>query len=126
MFAIVPIVVVVVPIAFGAPAMLVFIPPTMIATPAIFTSLVQFMASVFRLTALAAMMLDGFMKTMVGLGDAPLAVIVIGAQTRGAGKEQESGQRGASQSNLARSKNSRSECSLHSVLSSPLSCSNEA
>src|SRR4029077_14765797 len=88
------IVVVVVPIAIGMQTMLVFIPPTMSAAPAIFARLVQFMASVVRLPALTPMTLDGFVKMMIGPGDAPLASVVIGAQTRSPGEEQESRQRG--------------------------------
>ena len=89
MFAIVPVVIVVIPVALGAPTVTVFIPPAMIAGVAILASFVQLMASVFGLAALASMMLDGFMEAMIRFGDAPLA-IVIGAQTRSAGEEQES------------------------------------
>src|SRR6266436_1687807 len=112
------IVIVVVPIAVGVPTMLVFIPPAMSAVPAIFARFVQFMASVVRLLALTPMMFDGLMKTMIGPGDAPLASIVIGAQTRCAGEEQKARQRCASQHYFPDSKNSRLKFGLHLDLSS--------
>ena len=89
-FAIVAVVIVVIPVAVGAPPMPVFIPPTMTAAPAIFASFVQLLASVIRLPAVTAMMLDSFVKTMIGFRDTALATIVIGAQTRCADEEQES------------------------------------
>jgi hypothetical protein len=114
------IVVVVVPIAIGMPTMLVFIPPTMSAVPAILARLVQFMASVVRLPALTPMTLDGFVKMMIGPRDAPLASVVIGAQTRSAGEEQESRQRGAGQHHFPDGENSRQQFGLHPVVSSIL------
>lgn len=119
MFAIVPVVIVVVPVALGAPTVTVFIPPAMIAGVAILASFVQLMASVVGLAALASMMLDGFMETMIRPGDTLLA-IVIGAQTRRAGKEQESRQGCAGQRDFCYSKNPRLKFSLHPVLSSNL------
>jgi hypothetical protein len=93
MVAIVFIVIAVVPVVLGVPTMLVFIPPTMIVAPAIITRFAQLMPSFVRLLAFASVMLDGFMKMMVRLGDSLLATVVIGAQTRSAGEEQESRQR---------------------------------
>jgi hypothetical protein len=93
MFAIVPVVIVVIPIAVGAPTVAVFIPPAMVAGVAILAGFVQLMASVFGLATLAPMMLDGFVKTVIRLGDAPLATVLIGAQTRSASEEQKSRQR---------------------------------
>jgi hypothetical protein len=114
------IVVVVVPVAIGMPTMLVFIPPAMSAVPAIFAGLVQFMASVVRLPALTPMTLDGFVKMMIGPRNAPLASVVIGAQTRSAGEEQESRQRGAGQHYFSDGENSRQKFGLHPVVSSIL------
>jgi hypothetical protein len=114
------IVVVVVPVAIGMPTMLVFIPPTMSAVPAILARLVQFMASVVRLPALTPMTLDGFVKMMIGPRNAPLASVVIGAQTRSAGEEQESRQRGAGQHYFSDGENSRQKFGLHPVVSSIL------
>src|SRR5216684_9226792 len=107
--------VMVVPIVVGVPTMLVFIPPAMGAVPAIFARFVQFVPSLIGLFAFAPVMLDGFMKTMIGPGDAPLASVVIGAQTRRAGEEQE-----ARQHCFPDSKNSRLKFGLHPVLSSIL------
>jgi hypothetical protein len=73
--------------------MLVFIQPAMIAGVAILASFVQFVARFFRLAAVATVILNGFMKTMVSLGDTPLATVLIGSQTRRAAEEQESRQR---------------------------------
>ena len=96
--------IVVVPIAVGVPTMLVLIPPAMGAVPAIVARFVQFMPRMIRLFAFAAVMLDGFMKTVIGLGDAPLTIVVIGAQTWGAGEEQESRKRGAGDGDFCHAK----------------------
>jgi len=82
------VVIVVVPIVLGVPTMLVFIPPAMGAVPAIVTRFVQFVPSLISLFAFATVTLDGFMKTVIGPADAPLTIVVIGAQTRRAGEEQ--------------------------------------
>jgi hypothetical protein len=116
MFAIVPVVIVVIPVTLGAPTMLVFIPPAMVAGVAILAGFVQFVASLVSLAAVAAMVFNGFMKTMIRLGDAPLATIFIGAQTRSAGEEQETRQRRTGQRYLPGSKNSRLKFGLHPVL----------
>ena len=79
------IVIAVVPIVVGVPTMPVFVPPPVKVRKAIFARFVQFMAGVVRLLTLTPMMFDGYMKTMIGPGNAPLASIVIGAQTRRAG-----------------------------------------
>jgi hypothetical protein len=86
------VVVVVIPIAFRAPAMPVFIPPTFVAVPALLACLTQLSTRMLRLSALAAVMLDGVMKTMIGLGDTSLASAVIRAQTRRPGEKQEPGE----------------------------------
>jgi hypothetical protein len=112
------IVVAVVPIAVGVPTMPVFVPPTVKVRKAILARFMQFMASVVRLLTLTPMMFDGLMKTMIGPGDAPLASIVIGAQTWRAGEEQKARQCGASQHYFPDSKNSRLKFGLHQVLSS--------
>jgi hypothetical protein len=114
--AIVSIVVAVVPVVLGAPPMLVLIPPAMIATPTIFARFVQLVPSFVRLLALAPMMLDGFMEMMIRLRDAPLASVIIGAQTRSPGEEQKSRQRSTGQRDFSRSKNSRLQFCMHPVL----------
>ncbi len=85
--------------------MLVFVPPAVIAVPAILARFVQFMTRVIGLAAVAAMIFDGFMKTMIGLGDAPLAIFVR-SQTWGASEEQETRKCRTSQRDLPGSKNS--------------------
>jgi hypothetical protein len=124
MVAIVFIVIAVVPVVLGVPTMLVFIPPTMIVAPAVIARFPQFVTRTVRLLALASVMLDGFMKMMIRLGDSLLATVVIGAQTRGAGEEQESRQRSAGEryfshaknSYFSRPKNSGLQLCLHPVL----------
>ena len=87
MFAIVPIVVVIIPITVGAPTVTVLIPPATVSCVAILAGFVQIVPCFVGLTALASMMLNGFMKTMIGPGNA-LLTIIIGAQTRSAGENQ--------------------------------------
>jgi hypothetical protein len=113
-FAIITIVIVVVPVALGAPTMTIFIPPAMIAAPAIFARFAQVMARSLGLFAIAAMMLDGFVKTMIRFGNALLAIVVGGAQTWSAA-EQESRKRRTGQRDPSSFENSRQFC-LHSVL----------
>jgi hypothetical protein len=115
MFAIVAVVIVIVPVAVGAPTMAIFIPPAMAVIPAILARFAQLGARMIRLPALASMMLDRFVKTMVSLGNAVLA-IVIRAQTRSACEEQESRQRRTGQRDFSRPENSRLQFCLHPVL----------
>jgi hypothetical protein len=115
---VIAVMIVVVPIALGMPTVPVLVPPLVKVRKAILARFVQFMASVVRLLTLTPMMLDGFMKAMIGPGDAFLAIVVIGAQTRCAGEEQKASQRGASQHYFPDSKNSRLKFGLHQVLSS--------
>jgi zinc transporter ZupT len=110
------IVVVVIPIAVGAPTMTVFVPPTMTVIPAILAGLAQLGASVFGLLAFASMVLDRLMKAMVGFGNASLAIVLTGAQSRCAAEEQKSRQCRPGQRDFARAKNSRVKFYLHPVL----------
>jgi hypothetical protein len=115
MFAIVPIMIVIIPIAIGAPTVAVFIPPTMVARVAILAGFVQIMASLLSLAAVATMVFNGFMETMIRPGNALLAII-IGAQTRNASEEQESRHGCSGQREFCCSKNSRFQSCLHPVL----------
>jgi len=72
----VAIVVVVIPIAIGVPAVAVFIPPAMPLVPAAFARLVQIAARTIGLPAVPAVMLHGFVESVVRPGDTPLASIV--------------------------------------------------
>ena len=73
--------VVVVPISIRMPAMLMFIPPSMVGIPAMLTCFVQIVAPLLSLLALVAVMLNSFVKSVVSSRDASLA-IVIGIQVR--------------------------------------------
>jgi len=76
MLAIVPIVIVIIPIAVRAPTVTVFIPPAMVAGVTILAGFVELTASLVGLTAVATMVFNGFMKTMIGPGNALLATII--------------------------------------------------
>ena len=88
-YASVAIVVVFVPIVFGAPAMLVFIPPPVLLAPATFAGFVQLAALMISLSAVASVLLDGLVKLMLGMLDAPLASVgIFGMSTRHCGEPQ--------------------------------------
>ena len=119
MFAIVSIMIVIIPVALGAPTVTVFIPPTMVAGVAIFAGFVELTARLVSLTAVAAMVFNGFMETMIRPGNALLAV-VISAQRRSAGEKQKSRQCSPGQREFSCSKNCRLKFCLHPVPSSIL------
>jgi len=81
----------VIPIAVGAPPTAIFVPPAMTVLPAVLARFPQMVASVIGLAALASMMLDSFMKTMIRSRNTLLAIIV-GPQSWRACEEQKSGQ----------------------------------
>jgi hypothetical protein len=64
----------VVPITVVMPAAIIFIPPPMMGAVAILAGLVQFVPRAIRLAAVPAMMLDSFMKVVVGSSDAVLTL----------------------------------------------------
>ena len=70
------IVVVVIPIAIGMPAVVVFVPPAVPFLPAAFPRFMQFVPRMLRLPAVPAVMLLGFVQFVVRLGDAALAITV--------------------------------------------------
>jgi hypothetical protein len=72
----VAVVIVVIPIAIGVPTVAVFVPPAMAFSPAALTRFAQFMARVIRLPAVPAVVLDGFVQSMVRFEDTSLATIV--------------------------------------------------
>jgi hypothetical protein len=87
----VAIVVVIIPIAIGTPAMAVFVPPAVPFVPAAFPRFVQFVPRMLRLLAVPAVMLHGFVDFVVRLGDAALAITVaIRECTRRSGKGHQS------------------------------------
>ena len=70
------IVVMLIPITICVPAVRIFVPPAVLVFPAIGACFGKFVAPVFRLAALPAVVLNGFMELVVRLDDAFLAVIV--------------------------------------------------
>ena len=70
------IVVMIVPVVMGAPAMSIFVPPAVIVIPAIVAGRSQLGAPFFGLRAVPAMFFGGFMKFMIGVLGALLAVVV--------------------------------------------------
>ena len=71
------VVVVFVPVALGVPAVLVFIPPAMMLTPATFPHFVQFAAFVIGLAAVAAVAFNSLVKFMLGVSDATLTAVDV-------------------------------------------------
>ena len=71
------VVVVVVPIAFRMPAVLVLIPPPMPFTPATFSRLVQFTTLMFRLCAVSSVSLNCLMELMVRVSDSALTSVDV-------------------------------------------------
>ena len=90
------VVVVLVPIAIGVPAVVVFIPPAMLLTPATLARVVQFTTLVICLSAVASMALDGLVEFMLCVDDSTLtAVDVFGVKSRHSAEKQGCGQDGA-------------------------------
>jgi hypothetical protein len=83
------VVIVVVPIVIRMPAMIVFIPPFMFRGPTVLPRFVQLVAPTFRLLALIAMVLDGFVQIVIGFRNAVLAV--VSAHVRSACKYEKTG-----------------------------------
>ena len=84
---VVEIVVVIVPITIGVPAVPIFIPPAVVVFIAVGAGFPEFVPPVFGFRALHAVVLDGFMKFMVCLGDALLTILVRADNRRGHEKE---------------------------------------
>src|SRR5260370_35064367 len=83
----VAIMIVVIPIAIGVPAAAVFVPPAVPLVPAAFPLLTQFVPGVVRLSAVPAVILDGFVESVVRLRDAALASIVFIGGTPGCSRQ---------------------------------------
>src|SRR2546423_8487151 len=98
-FVLVALVVFVAPVALRAPAAFIFIPPAMVGRPAMLASLAKLRALVLSLAAAIAVAFNGFMEFMVVLGNALLALVLIGTKV-GRGEEHESRKRGARQQRL--------------------------
>jgi hypothetical protein len=86
-------VVVLVPITFGAPAVLVLVPPAMLLTPATLSRFVQFAPLVISLPAVPSVSLDGLVKFMLSVSNSPLAAVnVFCVHAWRSGKQQGCGQ----------------------------------
>lgn len=73
----VAVVIALVPVAFGAPAMFMFIPPSMLLTPATLARFVQFPPFVLSLPAVASVPFNGLVKFMLGVLNSSLAAVDI-------------------------------------------------
>src|SRR5204862_6014740 len=80
----VTIMVMVIPIALGAPAVFVFIPPAVPLVPALLPGFMQLMPRTMRLSAVPSVMLHGCVEFVVRVGSAALASMVVfgGGRTR--------------------------------------------
>jgi hypothetical protein len=76
------IVIAVIPIPFGAPSLLVFIPPPVTSIPAPLPLFAQFVAGAFCLPAVAAVMLDCLVQSVVRSGHTLPAVVILGSRAR--------------------------------------------
>jgi hypothetical protein len=72
------VVIMVIPIPLGTPAMRIFVPPSVTFVPAALPCLVQFVPPSLCLLTLASVVPNGFMQIMVGPFDSPLAIIRSG------------------------------------------------
>jgi membrane-bound metal-dependent hydrolase YbcI (DUF457 family) len=89
----VAVVIVIVPVAVIMPTVAVFIPPAVVRVPAPFARFTQFVPRVVRLPTVPAMMLDGFVESMIRFHDSPLTMIVIGVSPRRRRECQQANQR---------------------------------
>jgi hypothetical protein len=88
------VVVVIIPIAIGVPAVAILIPPAVIGIPAVLASFPQFMAGVLCLLTLPAVVFGGLVEPVIGLCEAVLALPFIGAQAWRSGEHQKAAQCG--------------------------------
>jgi hypothetical protein len=73
----VAVVIVIIPITIGMPAVAIFVPPAMPPVPAAFTRFPQVVPRMIGLPAVPTVMFDGFVEFVVRLGDAALAIPVV-------------------------------------------------
>ncbi len=71
------VVVVLVPIALGAPAVLVLVPPAVPFGPAVLAGFVEFAAFVTCLVTVASVFFDGLVEFVVGVGDPALTSVDV-------------------------------------------------
>jgi hypothetical protein len=83
------VVVVLVPIALGVPAVFVLVPPAVIFVPAALANRVERMTLVVSLRAVASISLDAFVENMLAVNDAvSAAIVVLGMKARPGGEKQ--------------------------------------
>lgn len=87
----------IVPVTVMVPAVLMFVPPLMALSPAPLAGFAQLIAPVIGLPAMRSMMLDGFMEFVVGMRDAPEAIVVVAGGVGRARKQKRDPQRGCGQ-----------------------------
>jgi hypothetical protein len=88
----VAIVVMIVPVAFGVPAAIMFIPPPVDAIPAAFALGSQLSASDFGLVATEPVPFNCHVQPMICPGNASLAIVFVSAHQRHCGEHQKAGQ----------------------------------
>jgi hypothetical protein len=86
--------VVVVPVVVRAPSVGFDVPPSVTVIPTIFPRFVQFVTRMFGLAAVPTVMFDRFVEVMICLFGSVLAFRLVGTDTRYAGEEQKTSQRG--------------------------------
>jgi hypothetical protein len=75
---VIAIMVVIIPIALGVPAPLMFIPPAMVGAPAALTGCAEIVTGALGLPTLIAMMSNGLVEFVIGVDNAALAIMLIG------------------------------------------------
>jgi hypothetical protein len=84
------VVVMIVPVVLRMPPVAIFVPPFVKSVPAFLAGLMQIVPRVVRLPAVPAMMLHCFVKPVIRLGNAMLAIVIVSNSPRRPCKQQES------------------------------------
>ena len=84
----VAVMVMLVPIVFGAPAVFVLIPPAVLFAPATFSCRMQFTTFVLGLAAVAPVSLDCIVEFMLGVSHPPLAAVDVLRVKPGSGSKE--------------------------------------
>jgi hypothetical protein len=108
--------VIVIPIAIAVPAVVIFVPPSVIGLPAILSSFLQFVPRVLRLLALPTMVFDGFVNPVIGSHHAILAFPFIRTNRRCTSEHKKSGERRAGQDKFPKTVLSRAMFCFHPIL----------
>ena len=109
----IPVVIMIVPVTFGTPALRIFVPPFVFRVPTMLSGFLKFVACVIRLLALAAMMLNGFVKIVICLGNSLLAIVVICRSTRRPCEQEQTGYDRGRQNSFSQRPNLSRQRSLH-------------